>query len=341
MDVEPTTVSDVIRLISEVLHLHYGVDPEPLLAAAGIDPQRSDVSGSRVSREAVMHLWELAAAATNDPSVGLVVGSKVRATTFYALGVAFLTSETLADALEVLVRYYRVIVTVPLELTLKNTKQTTVLEVTYTDPEYPLLPVPYDSFIASIVGLCRLATTPDFHPLEIRLQSSDNNRGGDYKALFEAPVIFDADNNALVFDRKVLAEPLPGRSVDLLHATDKVLDSYLAALSPEELSTAVRKLILQLLPTGKAGQDTIASRLNMSRSTLQRRLQHEHTNYKELLENTRRTLAVDYVHDQRHSLSYIAFLLGFSDQSNFSRAFRRWTGKSPKVYRDEMSDRLA
>jgi len=335
MDVEPTTLSDVIRLITEVLHQHYGIDPEPLLNAAGIEHQRAEVSGSRVSRESVMLLWELAAAATNDPSVGLAVGSKVRATTFYALGFAFMTCETLADSLEVLCRYYRVIATVPMELNLVNRKNATALEITYTNPDFPLLPVPFDSFIASIVGLCRIASTADFHPLEVRLSFADNNRGGDYEALFEAPVVFDAGTSALVFNQKSLNEPLPGRSSDLLNASDRILSDYIAALNPDAVSTEVRRLLLELLPAGKAQLEVISKRMHVSRSTLQRRLQNENTSYKELLESTRRSLAIEYVGDDKYAICYISFLLGFSDQSNFSRAFRRWTGVSPKAYRDQ------
>jgi len=71
---------------------------------------------------------------------------------------------------------------------------------------------------------------------------------------------------------------------------------------------------------------------------LHRRLREENTNYKELLDSTRRALAIEYVRDNQYALGYIAFQLGFSDQSNFSRAFRRWTGKSPKAYRDPGAD---
>ena len=338
MDVEPTTLSDVIRLISEVLRQHYGVDPEPLLEQAGIDSRMAEVSGSRVSREAILRLWELAAAATNDPSVGLVIGSKVRATTFYALGVAFLTCETLAESLELLCRYYRVIATVPLQLSLVADAEISTLEIEYTDPAYPLDPIPFDSFIASIVGLCRLATKPDFNPAEIRLAFSDNHRGGDYEALFKAPVIFGAQKNALVFASAELNAALPGRSSDLLHASDRILENYIAALNPEEISTEVRKLLMAMLPTGNANQEQVSKRLHMSRSTLHRRLREENTNYKELLDSTRRALAIEYVRDNQYALGYIAFQLGFSDQSNFSRAFRRWTGKSPKAYRDPGAD---
>ena len=332
---QPTTLSDIIRLLQEALHEHYGVDAGPMLEAVGIDPARADVSGSRVSREAVMRLWEIAAAKTGDASIGLVVGSKVRPTTFYALGMAFMTCETLRDSLELLCRYYKVIVTVPMELDLYDKGGQTILEITYTDPEYPLLPIPFDSFIASIISFCRLATVPGFSAAEVRLACSDNERGGDYRALFHADVKFECEKNALVFDKAKLDEPLPGRSRDLLHANDRVLENYLAALNPDQISTAVRRLLLSMLPTGKANQDAIAKNMHMSRSTLQRRLQDEKTNYKELLESTRRSLAVEYVKDGEHNLSYVAFLLGFSDQSNFSRAFRRWTGLSPKEFREQ------
>lgn len=333
LDREPTTLADVLRLIDESLQEHYGVDPRPLMEAAGIPENRSDLSGARLPRDAVMRLWELAAAATNDPSVGLLVGSKVRSTTFYALGVAFLTCDTLAESLEQLCRYYRVIVTVPLHLELVASGSRVALTITYSDPDYPLPPIAFDSFIASIIGLCRIATNPSFHPAEVHLAFSDNNRGGDYQALFQAPIKFDSAKNALVFDKAELHRPLPGRSHDLLQASDRVLDNYVATLAPNEVTTEVRSLLLKLLPAGKFNQDGVARRMNMSRSTLHRRLRQEDTNFKDVLDSTRKSLALEYISDRQYSLSYIAFMLGFADQSNFSRAFRRWTGQSPKEYR--------
>jgi len=335
MSEQPTTLSDVIRLISEVLQEHYGLDPEPLIEAAGVDGSRAEVSGSRVQRAAVMRLWEIAAAATDDPSIGLVVGAKVRPTTFYALSLAFMTCDNLEASLGLLCRYFRVIVTVPLRLDLKQQGDEIALEIEYIDPRYPLPPLAFDSFIASIIGLCRHAGKAGISPREVHLAFPDNGRGDDYRALFNATILFDAEQNALVFDREELEEPLEGRSADLTGLADRVLSEYIDALSPAAVSTAVRKLLLQMLPTGNASQDEISRRMNMSRSTLQRRLQAENTNYRDLLEDTRRTLAMQYVRDNKHPLSYVAFLLGFSDQSNFSRAFRRWTGLSPKRYQEQ------
>jgi AraC-like DNA-binding protein len=86
------------------------------------------------------------------------------------------------------------------------------------------------------------------------------------------------------------------------------------------------------MSSGAVQQDGIARRLNQSPSTLQRRLRREGTTYQSLLDSTRRELALDYLRTGEHSLADITFLLGFADQSNFTRAFRRWTGKTPRQF---------
>ena len=108
------------------------------------------------------------------------------------------------------------------------------------------------------------------------------------------------------------------------------------SLDPAKVASQVRRLLISLLPSGKADQELIAARLNRSSSTLQRQLQSEGLTYRSVLEDTRRSLAEDYLKGRKHSHAQIAYLLGFSDQSNFSRAFKRWTRLSPREYQDTM-----
>jgi len=88
-------------------------------------------------------------------------------------------------------------------------------------------------------------------------------------------------------------------------------------------------MVVQMLPSGRVGQDTVAARLYRSKSTLQRQLKNEGTSYRKILEITRRSLAEEYLKDGAYTQAQIAFMTGFADQSNFARAFRRWTGVSP------------
>jgi AraC-like DNA-binding protein len=113
-------------------------------------------------------------------------------------------------------------------------------------------------------------------------------------------------------------------------------EQYIEALDPNKVASQVRRLLIDLLPYGKAGQELISGRLNRSASTLQRQLQGEGLTYREVLESTQRNLAETYLRDNKHTHAQIEYLLGFSDQSNFSRAFKRWMSMCPRQYRADL-----
>ncbi len=140
--------------------------------------------------------------------------------------------------------------------------------------------------------------------------------------------------------RVIVTVPLPGDNIELVRANDAIVERYLDNLDPQRVATEVRKLLIDLLPTGHANQQIIASRLNRSVSTLQRHLSAAGTTFREIQDSTRRALAEEYVRDGKHSLSQIAYLLGFSDQSNFSRAFKRWSGGTPTEFQSVRTDSL-
>ena len=164
---EPTTIASVARLIAETLETHYQVAPANLLRRAGIDPELLERPEARVSRANILRLWQEATAATKDPCIGLAVGFNIRTTTYHALGYAWLASHKLLDALQRLRRYYQVIATVPLSIEIRPMSESYMLEVVYPDPAYPAPPIALDSFLASIVKLCRSASSEAFSPLEV------------------------------------------------------------------------------------------------------------------------------------------------------------------------------
>jgi AraC-like DNA-binding protein len=125
---------------------------------------------------------------------------------------------------------------------------------------------------------------------------------------------------------------LPHGTPDIAKATDRIAEQYIETLDPHKVASEVRRLLIDLLPSGKADQELVSNRLNRSKSTLQRQLQGEGSNYREVLESTQRSLAETYLRDNKHTHAQIAYLLGFSEQSNFSRAFKRWTSMSPRQY---------
>ena len=94
----------------------------------------------------------------------------------------------------------------------------------------------------------------------------------------------------------------------------------------------MRVVLLDGLPNGAQSQAEVARQLGLSTRALQRRLAAESTSYGALVDGTRRELALAYLREARHSMTDIGYLLGFSGAASFTRAFRRWTGKTPSEY---------
>ena len=143
---------------------------------------------------------------------------------------------------------------------------------------------------------------------------------------------YGQDKEVWIFSATDLEETLTGSIPEVADATDRIAANYIASLDESTIATTVRQLLVQMLPSGGMDQDTIAKRLYRSTSTLQRQLSTEDTNYRHILESTRRDLAQHYLEDGEYTQAQIAFMIGFADQSNFARAFKRWTGLSPGEY---------
>jgi AraC-like DNA-binding protein len=107
----------------------------------------------------------------------------------------------------------------------------------------------------------------------------------------------------------------------------------LAQIERDNIQWRVREVLTQRLSKGEPSQEDVAELLNMSARTLQRKLGDCGVTYREILDETRRVLALAYLSAPRHSVSEVTYLLGFSAGSSFTRAFRRWTGQSPSGWR--------
>jgi AraC-like DNA-binding protein len=115
---------------------------------------------------------------------------------------------------------------------------------------------------------------------------------------------------------------------------DQTVVDYLARFDRASITMQVRSKIIAQLPEGVPKQEDIAGTLHVSVRSLQRRLKSEQTSFKHLLNDTRKALAVQYIRESYRSLGEITYLLGFSDPSNFNRAFKRWMGETPSRYRE-------
>ena len=154
-----------------------------------------------------------------------------------------------------------------------------------------------------------------------------------YRDFFNAPVFFTAAGDCILLPLDAVDRALPGTNPQFARIHDQLNVDYLAQLRKGDLGHRVKAGILDALPSGSVANEQVAKDLGMSVRSLQRKLAEESTSFRDLLDASRQEMALGYIRDPGIELSEIAFLLGFSDQSAFSRAYKRWTGETPNEVR--------
>ena len=333
---EPTTLASMVPSLAECLLEDYGIDPVPVYSRAGVPVEAPESPQLRYPVREIRKLWREAKLATGDDAIGLKAGCHVKPTQLYAFGYSWLASDTLFDAMKRLERYYQLISTSSVEISLADAGDCYALSAIFPDESKAPPREGIDYGMTALLRLCEIIAEQEVRPQRVRLTCPPDVHPDDYRRYLKAPIEFNADIGTFYFDRDLLERRLPGASPDIARATDKIADQYIESLDPAKVASRVRRLLIALLPSGKADQEFIAGRMNRSSSTLQRQLQAEGLTYRAVLESTRRSLAEEYLREGRQSHAQIAYLLGFSDQSNFSRAFKRWTSMSPRQFQESV-----
>jgi AraC-like DNA-binding protein len=327
-----TTLASLAGLLWRAME-SYGVEPEPIFEQAGLDPRLVNEPGGRYATVRLQRLWRLARDATGDPCFGFTAAECWHPTSWHALGYAWLASRTLHDAFERTVRHSRVLATL-IELELREGDDTYTLILRARDPSLALADVSIDASLAMVVKMCRTSYGESFAPREVMLPLSGRDCDAGRRAYFRAPIRYEASDMALVMGRPELEAPLSTSNAELVRTSEESVRAYLMRLDRGSLVEQVKLRLSERLPAGQASAEAIADELHMSPRTLQRKLRERGKTYRDVLEETRRELAEQYIQDPTVSINEITFLLGFSEPSSFTRAFRRWRGTSPTAYRD-------
>ena len=333
MPEDATTVGTAATLVECALR-DYGVDIETIYRDAGLDSGAGASPDTRYPFAKMQVMWRLAVERSRDPCFGLSVAEHMRPQAFHGLGFVWLSSDTLFDALSRLVKYQRLISTVA-DISLQETDDSVKLVVNILQPSGQPEPASIDAAVGVFLRMCRMAVCGPFDPVRVSLVRPRPSCAERFESFFQAAVQFAAEKNILYFDPQSIHKPLPGADPELLRANDQVVVDYLARFDRESVSMRVRSLLIELLPDGQPSQQGIASSLNLSVRNLQRKLHLEGISFKYLLDETRKELATQYIRDSNRRIGEITYLLGFSEPSNFTRAFRRWTGCSPNEYRQK------
>jgi AraC-like DNA-binding protein len=185
------------------------------------------------------------------------------------------------------------------------------------------------SLSASMPGFAHLQ-----FPKAIRFTHAEPSCRAEYDRIFGVPLFFDSHMNALLVDEALLNLKLPRTNPYLSEILSARADELLKSLESSKTTRGrVENLLIPILHTGEASMDMIAGKLGLSRQTLFRKLKAEGVTFEQVLDELRHHLALYYLNGKKVPVNQTAYLLGFSQPAAFSRAFKRWTGSSPRITR--------
>jgi len=307
-----------------------GVDPERVLAEAGIsladlgDPER------RYPREAMFTAWRAACHATGDPAFGLHIAERVTYGSFGVIEYIARSSSTLGDALARVARYARLLDDAAEIAFVKGEEEITI--VPRLSDSWPIPSDVMESLLAITLRMAReMCADPGLLPRAVEVRHAAPADVREHTRIFGIPVRFGADRNGITFLATQLALPVVNADPALSAILDRHAQELLRRLPPAgTLTQRVRALLAAELRGGNPSLDHVAAKLRLSERTLRRRLKDEGTNLSALLDELRRELALRYLEEHALTLDGIAFELGFADARAFRRAFKRWTGRLPR-----------
>ena len=317
------------------------VDEAEFLSSVGLPPDREADVAEMLTADAYYALLERIAAAMDAaaPAGGtelpLLAGASMRCDDYGAFGLAWKAAPTLRASIARAERYALLLTSVS-EYELCPCAQGAYLHLHRTGERRLGLRLSNEATLASIVSIIREVSTQPFSPREVYLKHPAPAASlAAHRSYFGAPVRFGSDMDALLISTEALARPNRLGDEGITRFLLGHLDAELAKLEAEPaLAQTVRNAIVRALSDGAPKMAAIARRLGMSERTLHRRLAEEGLAFQTLVSETRRELAEGLLARSDYSLAEVAFLTGFSEQSAFTRAFRRWSDQTPAAFRD-------
>ena len=296
-----------------------------------------DDRDARVTEAEAAALFERAAQLLQDPALGLHAGEQVRPGHYGALGYVAMNCATLGEALDSLRRYQSLVIDLG-EVGVELQAETLTLSW------HPETERPYRQLaefnLAGLLTFTRWMAGGDAHPAGIDLIYPAPADLREHQRIFGCPLRFDAPCYRLLLPAHWRSAPLIQPDPAMREMMLRIADQQLRALPRgEDLLARARGLIAGRLRQPPVELDGVAAQLATSPRSLQRRLAESGLSFSQLVEQVRRELAEQYLRDAAMNLTDIAFLLGYSEQSAFQRAFKRWTEQTPAQFRAQASAR--
>jgi AraC-like DNA-binding protein len=326
----PTTVASYTQAFALALEAE-GIDPQTVFDELDISHQATSDPFKRINNQDVSRLFRASIRATGNPYFGITVGERMQPGNLHALGFGMLASVNLRDFYNRICNYFH-LVSQNAEFCQYEGEDVSVLVARGIAPS--VCHESTDAWVTSMVRFMRDMYQQELNPKWLELTRPVPAKGEQpFLDFFNCPVHFDCQEIRIAMDTAVMDRNLPAASADLAQYHDQIVIQHLEKMDRKDIVNRVRRLIIEELSSGSLSKRSIADKLNMSTRNLQLKLTAKHTTFQQTLDTTRQNLAFGYIQQSHLAITEIAYMLGFTDASNFTRAFRRWHGRSPSEYR--------
>lgn len=318
-----TAAASYVRTLLEVVEA-CGGSRRSVLHGLRLDEARLANPGERVALGIVSRLWERALASTGDPGLGLEIGTRARPTSFHVLGQAAMNCATLGEALQLMLRYQRLVSEAGVLSARRQRGRTTV--------EYQpglgirLLPAQIEGIVSGLIGQARFLAGRALTPLAVAFTHPMQTELRRYRSAFGVTPDFAATTTSIVLSAPDLALPLPQPDAAMRDVCCQIADTMLESLPPVGFVAGFARQWLRTRPAGAARIEHLAEALASSVRTLQRQLAVEGTSFTRVADAARRDAALASL-EAGNTLESTALALGYHDASSLARAVRRWSGR--------------
>jgi AraC-like DNA-binding protein len=308
-----------------------GQDPATVLAEVGLDVDLFDDPGNRISFLARGRMMAHCAQRTACKHFGLLVGQQAGLRSFGFVGLLAKYSPTVGSALNSLVRYMHLHVR-GATTNLAHDSDLAVLEYQIYQPNALGNDQVGDGAVAVAFNIISDLCGNEWEPVEVRFAHRRPEDVTPYRRFFQAPLLFDAEQYAVVFSASWLNRRLPDTNPELLHLLQQEIDKLEAKLE-DNFQEQVRSVLRTALVTGHSSADQVAELFSMTRRTLNRHLQASGSGFRKLAEEVRFEIARQLLEDSSIGIVEIASILGYSNASAFTRSCGRRSATTPAKWR--------
>ena len=309
----------------------FGHDPAEFISEDVYRPADPLSHKARVPMAEHYRIVEQVYERVGDEAIGIRAAELTHPSHFGAFGHAWLASPTLLACFRMLERYGRVFYC---DFRVSVVEGPRVIRLVYdTAPVTSVPEVVADAQLGVLIKFCRLQAGESFVPLSVAMRRAEPNPRRPWDEFFGVPVLFGAQENCVEIDAGISNQLLTSAHSALFEEHHTALAQDIVAVDAAHIVERVRSAIGQLLPSTRVTEEKVAKIVGMQSRTMHRRLSAEGVTFRALLRDVRMDLAKRYVGDVQYSVTDVAFMLGYSDVSAFSRAFRSWFGQTPSQFR--------